>query len=162
MGISPEANVAYLEAVLAKAKLGAQAAANAMAAHVADRVANDTLRRRVNPPGTWYKARPGEPPSYGTGALAKSINTTPASAGLWSSAFVGSEDKRARLFEFGGCVLKPGGGGKLHWKDSGGWWSHRWLRVDDEHPFLGPTTDDAIDDGSLHQVARDAFREYDP
>ena len=67
MAITPEENVAYLEAVLAKAKLGAQATANAMAAHVADRVANDTLQRRRNPPGTWYKARPGDPPSYGTG-----------------------------------------------------------------------------------------------
>jgi hypothetical protein len=162
VAITPEANVAYLEAVLAKAKLGAQAAANAMAAHVADRVANDTLQRRRNPPGTWYKARPGDPPSYGTGTLAKSIYTTPASGGLRSSAFVGSQDKRARLFEFGGCVLKPGGGGLLHWKDSGGWWSHRWLRVDEKHPFLGPTTEDAVNDGSLQQAARDAFREYDP
>ena len=162
MGISPEANVAYLEGVLAKAKLGAQATANAMAKYIADRVANDTLRRNVNPPGTWYKARPGAPPSYGTGALANSIYSTPASGGLRSSAFVGSEDKRARLFEFGGCVLKPGSGGRLHWRDSGGWWSHPWLRVDEKHPFLGPTTEDAISDGELHRIARDAFREYDP
>jgi hypothetical protein len=31
-----------------------------------------------------------------------------------------------------------------------------------EHPFLGPTTDDAIDDGELRRVAIEAFREYDP
>ena len=162
MAITPQENVAYLEAVLAKAKLGARAAANAMAAHVADRVSNDTLQRRRNPPGTWYKARPGDPPSYGTGTLAASIYSTPASEGLNSSAYVGSQDKRARLFEFGGCVLQPGDGGLLHWKDSGGWWSHRWLRVDDKHPFLGPTTEDAVNDGSLQRAARDAFREYDP
>lgn len=161
MGISPEANVAYLEGVLAKAKLGAQATANAMAKYIADRVANDTLTRRINPPGTYYKARPGDPPSYGSGALARSIYSTPASAGLRSSASVGSTDRRAHVFEFGSCLLTPTRGRLMGWKDSGGVWRHRYVRME-KHPFLEPTTEDAIRDGELHRVARDAFREYDP
>lgn len=161
MAISPEANVAYLEAVLVKANLGAQAAAQAMADYIADRVANDTLRRRINPPGTYYKARPGEPPSYGSGALSRSMYSTQASAGLRSSAFVGSKDRRAHVFEFGGCVIKPTSKRHVGWKDSGGIWRHRWVNME-EHPFLAPTTEDAINDGELHRRARDAFRDYDP
>ena len=161
MGISPEANVAYLEGVLAKAKLGAQATAQAMADYIRDRVANETLTRRINPPGTYYKARPGDPPSYGSGALADSMYSTPASGGLRSSASAGSTDRRAHVFEFGSCLLQPTAGRLMGWKDSGGVWRHRYVRME-KHPFLEPTTEDAIDDGELQRVARDAFREYDP
>lgn len=161
MAITPEANVAYLEAVLAKANLGAQAAAQAMADYIANRVANETLTQRINPPGTYYKARPGEPPSYGSGALARSMYSTPASGGLRSSAFAGSKDRRAHVFEFGSCILQPARGKHMGWKDSGGVWRHRMVSME-EHPFLEPTTDDAIDDGELHRIARDAFRDYDP
>jgi hypothetical protein len=161
MAITPEQNVAYLEAVLAKANLGAQAAAQAMADYIADRVANETLTQRINPPGTYYKARPGEPPSYGSGALANSMYSTPASGGLRSSAFAGSKDRRAHVFEFGSCILQPTRGKLMGWKDSGGVWRHRTVIMQD-HPFLEPTTEDAIDDGELHRIAVEAFREYDP
>jgi hypothetical protein len=161
VAISPEANVAYLEAVLAKANLGAQAAAQAMADYIADRVANETLTQRINPPGTYYKARPGEPPSYGSGALADSMYSTPASGGLRSSAEAGSTDRRAHVFEFGSCILQPKRGKLMGWKDSGGVWRHRTV-IMQEHPFLEPTTDDAIDEGELHRIALEAFREYDP
>lgn len=161
MAITPEQNVAYLEAVLAKANLGAQAAAQAMADYIASRVANETLTRRINPPGTYYKARPGEPPSYGSGALAKSIYSTDATQGLRSSALVGSTDRRAHVFEFGSCILQPTRHKMMGWKDSKGIWRHRMVNME-EHPFLGPTTEDAIDDGELHRIAYEAFREYDP
>ena len=161
-GISLEQNVAELERIAARSALGAAAAANAMAKYIAERTAHDTLTRRRNPPGTWYKARPGEPPSYGTGALARSMYSHPASGGLRASAVAGSSDRRARLFEFGSCLIQPRREQRLHWKDSGGWWSHPVLRVDDDHPFLGPTTDEAIDDGELWLIAIEAFRPYDP
>ena len=162
MAITPEQNLAEWLAIEQRALLGAQAATQAMAVYIAERIRNDTLRRRRTGSGQYYRAKRGEPPSYGTGTLAKSIFSTPASAGLKSSATVGSTDKRAKLFELGGCVLKPGDGKLLHWKDSGGWWSHPFLRVDTEHPFLRPTVEDAVDDGSLRQAAIDAFRPYDP
>ena len=164
MGITPQENVAYLEAVLAKARMGASAAANAMAKYIAERTAQDTLTRNRHAPGAYHKARPGAPPSFASGQLANAMfwNRASASEGLRATAVVGNSDKRARLFEFGGCVLTPRSKPMLHWLDSGGFWSHHFLVVDNEHPFLGPTTDEARDDGSLHRVARDAFREYDP
>jgi len=161
VAITPEANVAYLEAVLAKARQGAPAAAAAMARYIAERTANETLTRRINPPGTYYKARPGEPPSYGSGALADSMYSTPATDGLRSSASAGSKDRRAHVFEFGSCLLRPSSGSHMGWKDSGGIWRHRSVLVD-EHPFLGPTTDDAIDDGELLRVIIETAIPFDP
>ena len=85
-----------------------------------------------------------------------------ASRGVRATAHVGSADKRAALFEHGGCVLQPTEQPMLFWRDSGGWWSHRSLRAEVRHPFLRPTVEDAIDDGELTRVAIEAFREYDP
>lgn len=162
MALTPEENLAEWLAILERARLGAAAAADAMARYVAERTANETLRRRRTAPGQYYKAVPGEPPAYGSGKLAKSMYWEPASRGLRASAVAGSRDKRASLFEFGGCVLKPTSRSVMHWVDSGGSWYHRELRVDVEHPFLSLTTEEAIDDGELQRVAVEAFREYDP
>jgi hypothetical protein len=102
-----------------------------------------------------------------SGKLADAMFTEPASGGLRASALAGNDDKRARLFEYGGCVLRSDKG-MLRWRDTGrpgnpgGFWSHWFLRVDDEHPFLGPTTDEAIDDGELSRVAIEEFRKFDP
>ena len=156
-----EQNVAELEQIAVRAALGAAAAANAMAKYVADRVAGETLTRRRNSPGSYYKARPGEPPSYGTGALARSMYWHPAGGGLRASAVVGSKDRRARVFEFGSCLLTPASGSHMGWKDTGGIWRHRSVLME-EHPFLGPTTDEALDDGELWLIAIEAFRPYDP
>ena len=153
--------IAWLEATIAKMEPGAPAMASAMAEYLADRVANDTLRRRINPPGTYYKARPGEPPSYGSGALAESIYSTEASAGHRSSALVGSTDRRAKVFEYGSCILQPTRYKLMGWKDSKGIWRHRMVAME-KHPFLEPTVQEAIDDGSLTRVAINAFRPYDP
>lgn len=163
--MTPEQYLAWLDAVEAKERQGAAAAAEAMARHIADRIRNDTLRRRRHAPGQYYKAKPGEPPSYSSGKLADSIYSTPAEpsqGGLLASAYVGSMDKRAKLFEFGGCVLRPTSRSVMHWVDSGGSWYHAELRVDVAHPFLRPAVEEAIDDGSLRQAAIDAFRPYDP
>jgi hypothetical protein len=165
--VTPEENIAYLEQIISKAALGAAAAANAMAEYIAERTALDTLTRKRLSPGQYHVARPGDPPAMMSGKLADSMFTEPASGGLKASALVGNDDQRARLFEYGGCVLRSDKG-MLKWRDSGrpgnpgGFWSHWSLRVDQEHPFLGPTTDEAIDDGTLLAVAIEAFREYDP
>lgn len=160
--MTPEQYLAWLEAVEAKARLGARPTAEAMARHVAERIRDDTLRRRKHAPGAYYKAKPGEPPSYASGKFADSIYSTPASGDLRATAYAGSGDKRAKLFEFGGCVLKPTSRSVMHWTDSGGSWYHAELRVDVAHPWLRPTVEETIDDGSLRQAAIDAFRPYDP
>ena len=163
--MTPEQYLAWLEEVERKARLGARPTAEAMARHVAERIKNDTLRRRRHAPGQYYKAKPGEPPSYASGKFADSIYSTPASGGLRATAYVGSSDKRAKMFEFGGCVLTEVSRPVMKWRDSRGWWSHHRLPLSGtwpEHPFLRPTVEEVIDDGSLRQAAIDAFRPYDP
>ena len=168
MGITPEENVAALEAILVRAALGAAVAANAMAEYIADRVASDTLRRTTHAPGAYYKARPGAPPASASGTLAKSMYVRPASGGLRASAYAGNDARHARMLEFGGCVLKPRAGKTMKWKDTGRetHWHHARLPADQDefpaHPFIGPTTDEAIDDGELQRIAIEAFRDYDP
>jgi hypothetical protein len=167
MSISFEENIRDLERFIRRAEQGAAAVADAMARYIAERTANDTLRRNTHAPGTYYKARPGAPPAYVTGSLARGMYWTPASGGLRATAWVGNNAKHARLQEFGGCVLTPDSGKTMKWKDTGRDrpWHHRRLPVDGEfpaHPFLGPTTDEAIDDGELRRIAIEAGRPYDP
>jgi hypothetical protein len=162
VAITPEENLALLIQIEARARLGAAAVAAAMAAYIAERVRSETLTRNSHAPGAYYKARPRAPPSSASGRLAKGMySTTPASGGLRATAIAGNDAEHAKLLEFGGCVLRPTGGKVMHWTDSGGSWFHAVL-PGKEHPFLGPTTEEAIDDGELHRVAVDAFREYDP
>jgi hypothetical protein len=155
----------WWEAAAERARLGANAMADAMAEYLARRISQDTLRRRRHAPGQYYKAKPGDPPASATGKLADSMTWEPVSRGLRASAIVTSDDKRAGLFEFGGCVLTERSAPVMKWKDSGGWWSHHRLPLSGtwpEHPFVGPTVQEAIDDGSLTRVAVEAFKPFDP
>lgn len=159
--------IAWLEQSIAKIDYGAAVAANAMAEYLAERIANDTLQRTTHAPGAYFKARPGAPPASASGNLAKSMYWTPAAAsrGLRATAYVGNSAKYANLLEFGGCVLTPTSGKVMHWTDSGGSWYHARLPASGQfpaHPFIQPTVQEAIDDGSLRQVFIDAFRPYDP
>ena len=167
MAITPEENLAYLIEIEAIARKGAAAAATAMARYIADRVVTDTLTQTTHAPGAYHKARPGAPPATASGSLAKGMYWTPASGELRASAYVGNTARHAKLMEFGGCVLQPTDGKTMKWKDTGRQthWHHVRLPVEGEfpaHPFLEPTTDEAMDDGELRQVAIDAFREFDP
>ncbi len=159
--MTPEENVAAWDDVIADAKQGAAPTANAMASYIADRARTDTLRRSSHSPGEWHRARPGEPPAYSTGNLSRSMMYKPASRGLRATAMVGNTADYSRILEFG-CVVTPVSGKKfMHWTDSGGSWYHKMLVVP-PHPFLEPTTDESIRDGSLRDVAIDEFRKYDP
>jgi hypothetical protein len=167
--VTLEEYIAWLEAAIEMMEYGAAAMAGAMAEYLADRVANDTLRRTTHSPGMYYKARPGAPPAYVSGTLAKSMFVTPSatSRGSRATALVGNNARQAKLMEYGGCVLQPTSGKTMKWKDSGRDrpWHHARLPEAGEfpaHPFLAPTIQEAIDDGSLLRVAIDAFRPYDP
>jgi hypothetical protein len=167
MSLTPEENLAYWIDIQRTARLGAAAAANAMARYIADRVVNDTLQQTTHAPGAYHRARPGAPPASASGSLAKGMYVRPASGEIRASAYVGNDARHAKILEFGGCVLQPTGGKTMKWKDTGRdtHWHHARLPVDGpfpEHPFLGPTTDEAIDDGTLRQIAIDEFRKYDP
>ena len=158
--------IAWLEAAIARMELGAAAMADAMAKYLAERTADDTLRRVTHAPGTYSRARAGAPPAYVSGTLARSMYWTPSGAapGGRATAHVGNSARHAALQEFGGCVLQPTRGKTMTWKDTGRPkpWHHRWLPEFPAHPFLAPTVQDAIDDGSLRRVAIEAFRPYDP
>ena len=165
--MTPEENLAQWLRIEQRARLGAQAAAEAMARYIAERTADDTLRRTTHGTGVYHKAAPGAPPAYASGSLAKGMYYTPASGGLRATAAAGNSARHAKLLEFGGCVLTPTDGETMTWKDTGRKtpWHHARLPVSGDfpaHPFIGPTTQEAIDDGSLRQVAIDAFRPYDP
>ena len=159
--MTPEENLTQWLQIEQTARLGAAAAAVAMARYIAERTAYDTLRQNKHAPGAYHKARPGAPPASASGSLAKGMYWTPASGGLRSTAAAGNSARHAKLLEFGGCVLRPTSGKVMHWTDTGGSWYHAVLPAP-AHPYLAPTTDESIDDGTLRQVAIDAFRPYDP
>ena len=164
--MTPEQYLAWWDAVEAKARLGAKAAADAMARYIAERTANETLGQQVHSPGAYHRARPGAPPSRSSGSLQRGMYWTPGGNGLRSRSYAGNNARHARVME-NGCVLTPTRKEHVGWKDTGradnpsGWWRHRSVTLT-PHPFLGPTVEDAIDDGELQQAAIDAFRPYDP
>lgn len=160
MSITPEENLALLIQIEARARLGAKAAADAMAKYIRDRVRDETLGQKAHAPGGYYKARPGAPPTSASGSLAKGMYWLPAAQGLRTSAYAGNEARHARVLEFG-CVLTPTNGTHLGWKDTGGIWRHRSVEVT-PHPYLEPTVEDAIDDGGLQRAAIEGFEPYDP
>jgi hypothetical protein len=162
--VSFEENVALWQGVSKLASQGAAPTATAMAKHIADRAQKVTLRRTKKPSGAWHRARPGEPPALSTGKLGDAMYWIPASrGGLRAFAWVGNDSDYARVTEFG-CVVSALNRDKLHWKDSGSpikGWFHDVLEIP-EHPYLSPTTEEAVDDGSLAEAGRDEFRRYDP
>ena len=75
--MTPEEYLAWLDAAISRMELGAAVMADAMADYLADRVANDTLRRTTHAPGMYYKSPPGAPPASASGNLAEVMFTTP-------------------------------------------------------------------------------------
>jgi hypothetical protein len=148
----------------ATARRGVAPTATAMAKHIAERAQKVTLARTKKPSGAWHRARPGEPPALSTGKLRDSMYYTPAiSRGLRTFAWVGNDSDYSRILEFG-CVVSALNKKRMHWKDSGSpdkGWFHGSLEIP-PHPYLSPTTEEAVDDGSLRQAAVDEFRKYDP
>lgn len=160
MAVTPEQNIEYLRYLLNLVMGGAEATANAMAEYIRWRVAEITLRTYFHAPGEWYGARPGEPPAYASGALARSMYVIPAYGGLRATATVQTDLDYSRILEFG-CVVTPKDKKFMHWVDSRGSWYHPMLVVP-EHPYLSRTTDDSIYDESLQEEAIEIFREFDP
>lgn len=159
--VSFEDNVVWWQNARTRAKLGAAAGATAGAKYLMERTQTDTLQRTTHAPGAWHWQRPGEPPSRGSGKLIRSMYYKPAFGTLRATAVFGNSSDYGRILEWG-CSVQPLGDNEfMHWKDSGGSWFHDFLRVK-EHPYISTTTDEAIEDGELHDVMIAAFREYDP
>jgi hypothetical protein len=160
VAVSPRDNVTQWRKIAAKSRLGAKPTANAMAEYIAWRAKEITLRRTLHPPGAYNRAKGGESPAYGSGTLARAMYVTRAYDDRLATAYVRNSAPYSRITEFG-CVVSAEGKDKLHWADSAGSWFHTVLKHED-HPFLEPTVDESIDDGSLRDEAIDAFIPYDP
>lgn len=164
MSVTPEENARIWADIVKLSEQGAAPTATAMAKYIAERTQRVTLSRTKKPSGAWHRARPGEPPALSSGKLRDAMYWIPASrGGLRAFAYVGNDSDYSRILEFG-CVVSALNRKKLHWKDSGSpikGWFHDVLEIP-EHPYLSPTTEEAVDDGSLGIVARDEFRKYDP
>lgn len=142
------------------------AIATAMAKYIAWRTRYVTLQRARHAPGEYYRARSGAPPATASGALARGMEVVPAHTKVRGTAWVRNQVEYARILEFG-CVVTPKNGIYLGWKDTGrpdnpsGIWRHRSVNLP-PHPYLGPTVEEAIEDGTLLEVAIEAFIPYDP
>lgn len=145
---------AYLKALQNAAANASTPAANAMASGFQDRVQNVTLKKAAHPPFTFYKATPGQPPAYASGRLARSIVMTPAHGTIRSSATVGTHLVYSAIQEWGGWT-EPRRALYMHWRNPRPWWKKH---VDiPEHPYMRPTVEAMIRDGTLTRLAADAF-----
>lgn len=153
-------NIEILEAIRARVAVSAGPVATEMAKYIAERTRNDTLQRTKHPPGGWRRAKPGDPPASASGRLAAAMEHVPAHDGVRATAITRNEAEYARILEFG-CRVVPHDHPFLHWIDSRGSWFHDFLDIP-AHPFLGRTTDEALDDNGLLAAAIEAFKKYDP
>ncbi len=158
--ISFEDNVQLWKDARQKARGGAEAAANAGVEHLMERARQDTLMRSQHPTGSWHRTRYGDPPAVGSGNLIRTMYVNRATGELIAEASWGNSSDYGRILEFG-CRIFPVQKKFMHWEDSGGSWYHKFLDVP-PHPYISTTTEEAIEDGSLHDVMIDKFREYDP
>lgn len=139
---------------------GAAEAANAGVEYLMRRAREDTLMRSQHPTNSWHRTRWGDPPAVASGNLIRTMYVNRATGELFAEASWGNSSDYGRILEFG-CRIVPTEKKFLHWEDSHGSWYHKWLDVP-PHPYISTTTEEAVDDGSLHDVMVDKFREYDP
>lgn len=158
MDLQDEASyLEYLQRLVASAAAGE---VNGMAKTFQDRVKNVTLKRIMHPPNMYWEAPEGEPPAYASGNLARSIlmkssYNTPSNVLGEAQASVYATAIYAALQEWGGSTW-PNRGQYMHWRNTRGPW---WKKLVDvpEHPYMRPTLEAVIRDGSLQRSAIDAF-----
>lgn len=153
--MDPSALPGFLNGLKGQVATAAVPAADAMAETFQNRVQNFTLRQSTHPPGMFWKATEGRPPAYASGNLARSIVRTPAHGGIRASAMVGATAVYAALQEFGGDTW-PSRGSYMHWTNTRGPWWMKLVTVP-EHPYMRPTVEQTIRDGSLTRSAISAF-----
>lgn len=147
----------YLEALKGSAAVSAPDVANAMAL-IGQRQTQRMLRLHAHAPGQFYRAAPGDTPSFATGNLDKSIIRRPAASGaIRATAMIGATAKYAAIQEFGGWTW--GNHGMMHWHNSAGRWFMRRVYVP-EHPYMRPAVESVIRDGSLSRSAVSAFEKH--
>ena len=145
----------FLRILQDKVAAAAAPEANAMAETFQRRVQDVTLREISHAPGMFWKAPLGRPPAYASGNLSRSIIRIPAAGLVRASALVGATAIYSALQEFGGTT-RPTRSKYLHWTNSAGPWWMKSVTVP-KHPYMRPSLEAVIFDGSLQRSAIDAF-----
>jgi phage gpG-like protein len=156
--MTPEENVAFLGLLSGTVAGSASDIADGMAGVFQSRVQWETLRETSHGVGEFWKATRDRPPAYASGNLARSIVRTAAFGGIRASATVGATAKYAAIQEYGGWTW-PSNHKFMHWVNSGGSWFMKTVYIP-EHPYMRPTVEAVIRDGSLQRAAIDAFMEH--
>ena len=163
--MTPEEYLTWLDAAIARMELGAPAMARAMAAVPGGPGGHRHAAADHSRAGGLSQGCARSAARIGVGEPSPVHVHHPRVAG---GPVVGDrrEQREVReLLEHGGCVLQPTSRSVMHWRDSGGSWYHARLPATGEfppHPFLQPTVEEVIADGSLSAVAIAAFRPFDP
>jgi phage gpG-like protein len=152
---TPEENMLFLGRLQDRAESAAAPVANGFAQAFSSQVANVTLRQIVHPPAMFWKAVPGEPPAYATGALARSVIPTYTQTPVFATSLVGAYSEYAALQEWGGATW-PNHHKFMHWINSGGSWYKKRVVIP-EHPYFRPTLTRLILDGSFTRSAMSDF-----
>lgn len=157
MAISPEELPGLLRGIRDRAAQAAPVAVMGMADAYQERVTRVTLRRYSHSYGTKTDSPPGQPPAWVLGALARSVTSVLGrSSGTHATARVRPNTIYARLQELGG-VVRPHGHPFLRFRGLDGEWVYkRSVRVP-PRPYMRPTTETMIADGSLTRAAAEAF-----
>jgi hypothetical protein len=148
---------AVLKALRDRAAVSAPPTVMAMADSYQERVSRVTLRRYSHSFGTKTDSPPGQPPAWVLGALARSVTSVPgASSGMVATARVGPHTIYARLQELGG-VVRPHGHPFLRFRGLDGEWVYKRSVTVPARPYMRPTLEDMILDGSLTRAAAERF-----
>lgn len=126
-----------------------------------DRLVNVTLRMYQHPMYVMTQAPAGGPPAFMSGELAYSVTMDVRGGGSTSRAYVGPHTIYARVQEFGG-EMSAHNFEFMRWYmtgvpvPGGPWWYKKHVEVP-ARPYMRPTRDAMIADGSLHRTAVEAF-----
>lgn len=120
------------------------------------RVQRVTLRKYSNVANMPTPSPIGEPPAWVSGDLARSVEVTPGILeGPVATASVAPHMVYARIQELGG-IVRPVRARFLRFPYAGRIWYKKFVRLH-EHPYMRPTTEDMVADGSFTGTAMAVF-----
>jgi phage gpG-like protein len=161
--VTPQENLALLRKIRDRAALAAPGMAEAMGHAHRSHLKNVTLTRSGwHAPVTYTPAAPGSPPAAITGRLRSSIHCSAGrGGGAHASATVSANTVYAATQEFGG--IHHGNPHMLLWVRYLGYagvrargWRRRTVDIP-ERPYMRPSRDDVIADGSVTRAGSASF-----
>lgn len=153
--MTPNEDLKYFKSLQTAVSRSPKSIAKTMADTFTKRVRNDTLKQSFHPPGAFYRAPIGRPPAYASGALSRSVRASAAVGGAtFAYANVNVYSQYGALQEWGGFTW--GNHGLMRWTNDAGKWFMNDVRIP-EHPYMRPTLEAVIRDGSLQRSAIDSF-----